>query len=414
MKYLLILLFPLCLLAEPLNLSVEAEAAILINADTGAILFQKNAKQKMYPASITKIATALYAIKNGQLQMDKVVVAEQDCIGSVTEEAKKRSNYTLPSYWLVTDCSHMGIKKGESFTLKDLMYGMMLVSADDASNMIAYTLSDGNIPVFMEKLNEYLRKIGCIDTYFNNPHGLHHPNHVTTAYDMAIITKEALKQPLFRQIISSVRYTRPKTNKQDPVPLVQTNKLLRKGEFYYSKAIGGKTGWTSKAGHNFVAAAKEGNRTLIAVVLNEKERNGIFKDSIKLFEAAFNQPLIEKVLIKAGPQKYLLDLPEAASMITTYTVEDGVITYYPAEEPTLKAYLNWHEIKLPIQRGDKVGELQIVVQNGQNKVIPLYARDDVDRKWSSIIKSGLFDYWYVWIGIGLILCLTYFLFVRKR
>lgn len=374
--------------ASQLPLSVSAESAIMINADTGAVLYEKKPHAKLFPASITKIATAAYALELRGTDLIELMVADQDCIGSVTEEAKQRANYTLPSYWLVTDCSHIGIKKGEALTLKDLLYGMMVASADDASNVVAQKLGNGSIPHFMEKLNEYVKTLGCKDTYFNNPHGLHHPKHMTTAYDMALITKQALKNQQFREMVSTARYTRPKTNKQESTILVQTNKLLRAGEYFYPRAIGVKTGRTSKAGNTFVAAATEGDRTLIAVLMNVKDRKDIFKDSIRLFDAAFNQLKIEKTVIQAGSQRHSFEIEGAEKLIQTYTVEDVTIAYYPAEEPKIKAFLEWDKIDLPVKKGQKVGELQLkAADESIMKSVPLFAHENVDAEWSFKLKQ---------------------------
>jgi D-alanyl-D-alanine carboxypeptidase (penicillin-binding protein 5/6) len=309
--------------------------------------------------------------------------ADQDCIGSVTEEAKQRSGYTLPSYWLVTDCSHIGIKKGEILSLRDLLFGMMVASADDASNVVAQKLGNGSIPNFMEGMNVFIKELGCKDTYFNNPHGLHHPKHVTTAYDMALITKEALKNPLFREMVATSRCTRPKTNKQDSTILVQTNRLLRAGEYYYPRAIGVKTGRTSKAGSTFVAAAKEGDRTLIAVMMNVKERKDIFRDAIRLFDAAFNQLKIEKTVIQAGSQRHSFELEGAEKLIKTYSEEDVALAYYPAEEPKIKAFLQWDKLELPVKKGQRVGELQLKTDDQKVlRAVPLFAQEDVEGKFN--------------------------------
>lgn len=412
--FLFFLALPFLLHSAPLKISVTAETAILINADTGAILYQKKPHQKMYPASITKIATALFALKLSNNSLDESIVTEQDCIGSVAEEAKQRANYKLPSYWLVKDCSHMGIKKGEELTLKDLMYGMMVASADDASNIIAYRFGEGNIPLFMEQLNDYLKELGCNDTYFNNPHGLHHPEHVTTAYEMAKITSVALKNPLFKEIVATVRYTRPKTNKQEATTLIQTNRLLRTGELFYPKAIGVKTGYTSKAGSTLVAAAAEGDRTLIAVLMNAKERKNIFREAKLLFDAAFNQPRMEKTLAVAGNQKYQVSLPGAAKPIRTYLAADLTLTYYPAEEPEIKAFIQWEPLQLPIEKDQKVGELRIVAENGNIlKTGALYAleasRPTLAHRMSYLFNGGIL----FWILAGLTGCFLAMRFFRR-
>ena len=371
-----------------LALSVNAEAAILVNADTGAILYQKNAHEHHYPASITKIATALYAMQIVPNDFDVIITADQDCIGTVTEDALRRSKYTMPAYLLIPDGSHIGIKKGEQLSLRDLLYGMMLASGDDAANVIA-KYAGGTIPEFMEGLNTYIGNLGCRDTVFKNPHGLHHPDQHTTAFDMSIMGRELLKNPLLREIVSTVRYTRPKTNKQESYVMIQGNRLLRSGPQYYSKAIGIKTGYYSLAASTLVAAAKDGDRTLIAVLLKTKERKDMFLDANKMFETAFSQPKVERVLLHGGIQKYVLEMPGANIPVRAYLKEDVVIDYYPAEEPAVKCRLYWNQDnKLPIIKNQLIGEVVIEsVQGAVLKKSSLYAVDGVEMTWWNSIKS---------------------------
>lgn len=388
--------------SDPLKLQVHAQSAILINPDNGAILFEKNAHELHFPASTTKIATAIYALSQKGSQLDDKVVADQEAIGWVTEEAKKRSNYTLAPYLLVPGSSHIGIKKGEILTFRDLLYGMMLASGDDAANVIAQYVS-GSIPKFMEELNAYLKQIGCKNTVLYNPHGLHHPNQQTTAYDLAILTKEALNNPIFCEIISTSRYTRPKTNKQEASTLVQSNKLLRSGQYFYPKAIGVKTGYLSLARNTFVAAAKDGDRKLIAVLLKVDERKDIFLDSIKMFDAAFNQPKVQRTLLKGGPQKFSFSLAGAERGVQTYIQNDLKIEYYPAEEPQLKSYLSWDELKLPIVKNQHVGTLILKDSFGKEiQTVPLYAAEDVKETWLHRVKN------VKWLGKGLGIALFLF------
>lgn len=374
------------LCADTLSLSVKAESAILINADTGAILYEKNAHVLQYPASTTKIATAMYALKIGGDKLDTVMAADQDSIASITEEKRKRSNYTVPSYWLVPGASHMGIKKGEKLTLKDLIYGLMVVSADDAANVMAQHLS-GTVPNFMDGMNAYLKEIGCKNTTFYNPHGLFHPKHQTTAFDLAIMMREAIKNPTFCEIIATQRYMRPKTEKQEATVLVQTNKLMRKGKFYYAKCIGGKTGYISAAQHTLVVAARHDNRTLIAVLLKSKDREDIFIDAIKMFDAAFNQPKVQRTLFQTGHQEFTLNIPGGSKTVTTSIAEAVTLDYYPAEEPQLKCMLYWKTLKLPVKAGDAVGELRLQSSDGKTvRTIPLLAEEDVSATWLWTLK----------------------------
>ena len=414
---LLSLIFSFSLYAEPLQLKVQAEAAILFNPDNGAILYEKNIHDLHYPASTVKIATALYALQQRGDRLDDQIIADQEAIGWVTEEAKRRSNYSIASYLLVPGSTHIGIKKGEILTLRDLLYGMMLASGDDASNVIAQHIS-GSIPKFVEELNQFLQQIGCKDTTFYNPHGLHHPNQQTSAYDLAILTREALKNPLFREIVSTPRYTRPKTNKQEATTLIQSNKLLRSGQFYYPKAIGVKTGHLSLARNTFVGAAKDGERTLIAVLLKTDERKDIFLDSVKLFEAAFNQPKVQRTLLKAGPQKFALEIRGANKPLQTFIQEDIKIEYYPAEEPRLKSYLQWDAVKLPVAKNQKVGELSLKDSNGNEiKKVPLYALEEMKETWLQRVKNAIINSgWYLKVlGLAVILLfLGLFIFQLRR
>lgn len=366
-------------LAEPLAFSVKAEAAILMNADTGAILYEKNAHTPLYPASITKIATACYTLNKIGDQLDTKITAEQEAVGSVSEEVKRRANYSTPSYILVPGGTHIGIKKGEILSLRDLLYGMMLASGNDAANVIAQHVG-GTIPQFMTDLNSYLQQIGCLSTSFLNPHGLHHPKHQTTAYDMAILTKEALKNPGFREIVSTIRYTRPKTNKQEASTLVQGNRLLRPGKLHYSKAIGVKTGFLTPAGNTLVGAAKDGDRTLIAVLLKVEDRKDMFLDAVKMFETAFNQPKVQRSLLKNGPQKFSLQIPGAIQPLITMINENVTLDYYPAEEVKVKCFLSWdNPLQLPILKDQRVGELVFKFDNGEIwRTVPLYSQETVE------------------------------------
>lgn len=381
LSFLIIALFPFWILcAEPLKVDVKAESAILINGETGAILYEKNAHTLRYPASSTKIATAIYALHLVGDKLETVVVADHDAVGSVTEEEKQRSNYKLPSHWLVRGACHMGIKKGEELTLKDLLFGMMVSSADDASNVIAQHIG-GTVPNYMTGLNAYLKTIGCQQTYFNNPHGLYHPKHQTTAYDLAIMLKEGLKYPIFRELISCTRYTRPKTNKQESSIMVQTNRLIRKGKYYYSKAIGGKTGYVSKASHVLVCAAEHEGRLLITAVVKSKERNDVFTDTVKLFEAAFNQSKVQRILLKKGSQTFTMNLKGAAKPVLAYIKQDASIEYYPAEEPKVKCMLKWTIKVPPIVKDQQIGELSIQVDDKLVQTIPVFAQEDVQGTW---------------------------------
>ena len=212
MKFLLFL-FPLTLFSQIFTPSIKTPNALIMNAKTGRVLYEKNAHDLVFPASTTKIATLTYALKILEdNDLNKVITCPYECLKSVATSYKIAKDYNLPLYWLETDGSTFELRPFEQIPIHSLLYGLMLRSGNDAANVIAHHLS-GDVPTFVGEMNEFLQSIGCKSTYFCNPHGLHAPWHQTTAFDMALITKEALKSPLIRKIVSTVEFERPKTNK---------------------------------------------------------------------------------------------------------------------------------------------------------------------------------------------------------
>lgn len=395
-----ILLTPFYLLTEQIKMEIGAESAILINADSGAILFAKDPYSLQYPASTTKIATALYALQTAGNDLDQVVTADQESLVSLNQEGKRKSGYSKPAYWLEPDGSHIGLKTSEQMSLRELLFGMLIASGNDAANVIAQSVGKGSVATFIQQVNICLKEVGCTQTLYVNPHGLHHPLHQTTAYDLSLMTKKALTYPLFREIVSTVRFTRPKTNLQKATTLLQTNKLLRPGKLYYSKAIGVKTGYHSLAKHTFVGAAQSGNRTLIVVLLKNVDRTKMFEDAIKLFEVAFNQPKVQRILLKEGVQKWTKNFSVADQPLQTQLKNAISITYYPAEDPEPRCMLYWKELTLPIDKGSQVGELAFVSNAGEElQRVPIFAYNQVDFKWPfgflASLKSFVFAHTFI-------------------
>ncbi|MBN4067100.1 D-alanyl-D-alanine carboxypeptidase [Simkania negevensis] len=374
--------------SEPLHIDIASEAGLLMNAKTGVILYEKNGEKQMAPGSTTKIATALYTLTHAADHLYTLVTAEQEAVASISPELKIRSNYKAPSYWNETDGTHIGIKRGEVFSLHNLLNGLLINSGNDAANCIAQYFGKGDIPAFVDELNRYLKDdLGLEKTYFTNPHGLHHPNHMTTAKELALITKEALKIPAFRTYVMTKRWERPKTNKQETSMLYHNNKLIKPGQYYYPHAIGVKTGYHSKAGHTFVGAAEKDGRTLICVVF-KAQRNETYQDCIKLFDAAFEQPKLAKRLLSKGEQPYTLQLKEANAPLKTFLREDLLIEYYPAEEADFQATLFWDPLTLPIEAGQKVGSIKLsTAYVNAIQELPLYAQNRVDLSLLARIKK---------------------------
>ena len=212
-----------------LHVEVSARSAILMNAETGAILYEKDSHIPRYPASTTKIATALYGLEK-KPQLEQMVSVSADALRIKPVKDKEG----VPSYWDEVDGTKMGLVRGEILSLEALFYGLMRMSGNDASNVIAEHLSS-SIPAFISEMNSYVYDLGCKNTRFCNPHGLHHDDHFTTAYDMCLITQRALQIPKFRELVSRGFYEKPQTNKQPKTEIQPRNALLKGGSTFIQK-----------------------------------------------------------------------------------------------------------------------------------------------------------------------------------
>ena len=340
-----------------LDVDVTARAAIVMNGDTGAILYAKEEHLPCYPASTTKVATALFILDHKKPPFDQPITVAAEAL-----KIRPLNKEDVPAYWGAVDGTKMGLVKGEVVSVDALLHGLMLISGNDAANALAASLSE-SIPQFMQEMNRYLLELGCRHTRFCNPHGLHHPEHITTAYDMCLITKRALQIPKFREVVSTRIYHLPKTNKRPPSKMKHTNALLNAGPYHYPKSIGVKTGYHSQAMTTLVAAAEHKGRTLIAVLLGCPTRGDRYKDAIRLFEAAFAEQPITQRLFDAT-QRFARVLPNAKTPLQAHLAAPLTISYYPAEEPSCKALLHWDVVPLPIHKEQKVGAVHIYSNQG--------------------------------------------------
>lgn len=253
----------------PQGPQIEAEAAVVMDADTGAFLYSKNMDRKEYPASITKIMTALVAIESGKL--DSKIRFSENAVYNLEEGS-----------------SHVGIQVGEVLSMRRALYGLMLESANDVANGIAETVG-GSISGFADLMNAKAAELGCVNTHFTNPHGLQNEEHYTCARDMALITQAALKHPTFQKIAGTTNYTCPKTNKVDEERYwYNHNQMIQKdAEYYYEGCFGGKTGFTSDALNTLVSYAKKDGRTLICVELHVNGKDKAYSESHAMLDYAF-------------------------------------------------------------------------------------------------------------------------------
>lgn len=375
--------------AAPLQVEIQARSAILINADTGAILFEKNAFEQLYPASTTKIATALYALEEKKVDLTQRVTVSGE---AVRHNPHKRTD-SIISYLLESDATLMGLIKGEVLTVDALLHGLMMVSGNDAANAIAEHVS-GSITTFVDELNEYVQRLGCKNTHFKNPHGYHHGEHLSTAYEMCLIMKRALQVPKFLEIIQKPTYLRPQSNKRAAAEMKQFNALVvPTNKHYYSKSLGGKTGYYSKAGCCLVSAATHDGRTLIAGVFGAPKNAQRFIDTRRLFDAAFAEKRLQRALVRTD-QVFKKDVEGASKALGAKLGNDLKLTYFPAEEPQVRAFIHWAPPELPIQKGDVVGEVRIL--DAANVVVAkenLHATEAVPATFFYSIKQKWKRFW---------------------
>lgn len=252
---------------------VQAESAVVMEASTGTILYEKNPHEELYPASITKIMTTLLAVENCSL--DEEVTFSYESVHNIDRES-----------------THISRDVGEVMTMEQCLYAVMLGSANECAYAVAEHAGKG-FENFIAMMNDKAQKLGCQNTHFNNPHGLTEEEHYTSAYDMALISQAAMKNDTFRAITGTKRYTIPVTNKHpnEETPLVNHHKMLTNYQgdtaYLYDDCIGGKTGYTDLARRTLVTFAERDGMTLICVVMKENS-NVDYLDTRLLLDYCFD------------------------------------------------------------------------------------------------------------------------------
>ncbi|TRM11544.1 D-alanyl-D-alanine carboxypeptidase [Lentibacillus cibarius] len=316
--------------------SITSEAAIMIDAETGDVLFAKNAHASMYPASLTKIATAIYAIENGDL----------DSIATVSKKARN------------IEGTRVYLAKGEKVTLKKLIQGLLINSGNDAGVAIAEHLS-GSVASFAKDLNNYLEeKIGVWDTNFENPHGLFNPNHVTTAADLAQITKYAMQNETFREIFGTVALEWH--GESWDTTLLTHHKLMR--QMPYVGITGGKTGFVDQSGFTLATTAERENLSLIVITLKTNFQAKAYDDTKHLLDYGFAN-FTRATIPKATPFN---------GGIHQYNTSEKITYTRPLHVPIRKEVDKNGLLKISNMNGDVIKHYQLKRANSEipAKVMP--------------------------------------------
>jgi D-alanyl-D-alanine carboxypeptidase (penicillin-binding protein 5/6) len=364
-KYIVLILISLLVFSCSSNLAadsfVTAKAAILMDAETGQVLYRKNIHQLRAPASTTKIMTGLLAIENGNLT-DQVTVSMR-----AAQEGG----------------SSIYLAEGEELSLKELIYGLLVKSGNDAAIAVAQHIG-GSVENFARMMNLKAKQLGAGNTNFKNPNGLPQKGHLSTAYDLAQIARYALEDDFFAKVVSTPkkRISWPDHN-WDRI-LNNTNKLLTKSDF----VDGVKTGYTRAAGRCLVASASKGDRKLISVVLAS---NQLWQDSLNLLNHGFDR-FEKKQLIKKGSVVDQVEL--GGSRIDLKAAENFSKVMSKEEKSNLKRKIEYKsKVRLPVVKGEKLGELVFYNQSDQViKRVSLLADKRVDlapgnQFWQKVITK---------------------------
>lgn len=369
---------------------ITCKNAVVYDLKNDSVLYSKNAFSKVYPASTTKILTAILAIEN--LNINSAVVVSQKVIDE------------LPPY-----SSSMKLQAGELIKINELLYGLMLKSGNDAALVLSEVVS-GSTENFVKLMNEKVIEIGCKNTHFTNPHGYHDDNHYTTPYDMALILKYALANETFKEIINTIQYLIPATNKSDSRECINTNKLINPNEedYYYKFCFGGKTGYTEEANNTLITYGKKDEKEIIVGVFNNSPGEQ-FYNSKKLYEDIFNNFSFKNIINNSNFKINIYD-NKNKNIIYELTISDDINSLINDK----LYFINYENINIDyniLENNNKnktVGKIDIII-NGEN--ILINKKCDLIIKNITYNKSEINYTYLIKIIIIFILIITIFILI---
>jgi len=364
--------------AEEIN--INSDSSILIDSLTGSILFNKNQDKKIFPASVTKIMTALLVLEKNH-DLNKKIIMSHEAI-----------------YNLEPGSSHIAMNEGESLTLEQALYALLIASANEVANALAEYIS-GSKKNFARLMNQRAHELGCENTNFVNSHGFHDSEHYTTCHDLALIMQEAVKHEEFIKIISTKRFDIAPTEKQKETRvLYNTNKMIMQTKFFDARVIGGKTGYTDEAGHTLVSYAKKNNINLICVIA-QAENFDAYLDTQKLLDFGFEKFHEIKININNFFQKNLRVVQryenkffkiDTVNIIPERDFDLMLPENIKAQDLKLKENLP-DNILAPVDKEIYVGELEIIYQDKILDRIKLFPEESIRKINSEILSKRIFS-----------------------
>ena len=353
---------------------IASPSALLMDYSSGKILYEKNINEKRYPASLTKIMTAIIVLENCELS--DIATVSYDAVMSLS------SGYVTAN-----------LQIGEELTVEQLLYVLMVGSSNDAAIVLAEHVS-GYVEKFADLMNEKAKELGCTSTNFVNPNGAHDENHYSTAYDLALMARYAMQNETFRTLVSTTSYTLPITNKYDREDRIfrTTNSLLhldtsdRADNYYYQYATGIKTGFTTPAGNCLIASANKNNLELITVVLGAGQtKDGLsqrYLDTLSLFDYGYSTYTLKQIINKGGIIQTLniKNATRKTKKVEAVVANDVYALMKQADKNSaVLPEINLNDnLKAPLKKGDVIGSVTYTVE-GIQYTEDLLANNDVKK-----------------------------------
>ncbi|MBR3133219.1 MAG: D-alanyl-D-alanine carboxypeptidase [Clostridia bacterium] len=375
------------------ELSVNANASLIVEVNSGKVIYENNSEEQNYPASVTKILTAILTIENCKL----------DDLAIVTNTAVSN----IPDGYVVAP-----LMVGEEIRVEDLLYALMLKSANDAAYVLAEHVG-GSVGGFSDMMNKKAEEIGCKNSHFVNPNGIHNENHYTTAYDMFLISNYAMKNETFRKIVSTYEYTLPATNKYKNSDRVMqnTNSFVNPNSVYYRDYVNGiKTGTTNQAGNCLITESAKDGLEFITVVLGAKTSDSKFSETKKMIDYSFDNYELSKindkddVILSIEVEKATKETKDLEVVISDeITVMKNKAITPDQIVPIIE--LN-DDIVAPINKGQEIGTIKYNV-DGLEYSAKLLAANDVEKK-TYYVEIGIAS------GISFTIIICFYIIVKIR
>ena len=379
-------IFSLCVGVSAEKPEIDAKAALLIERNSGTTLFEQNADERVYPASMTKVMTSLLVLENCRLTEP----------ATVSETALQGLDITGSTADLIP---------GETLTVEELLYCILISSANEACN-VAAELVDGSVDAFVERMNTRAAELGCKNTHFVNTHGLHDEDHYTTARDLALIVEAALMNNEFKTIVGTAKHTVPETNLSGPRKLTTTNQLLLPSDTnpYYDKRVTGvKTGFTTPAGRCLIATAEDGTLSLLSIVCGCETRvleSGAlefasFSETEKLLNYGFDDFTYRTVLPTLYPVAEMPVSRSSGANFVSLAPKEELSALLPADYDESKVIydvqlISESGVTAPVDAGEELGEITVRYGGRALGTTKLVAIARVERATMlSFLKTGL-------------------------